>query len=111
MTQREYFNLIAKTIGETEVTAKVPYGVSYNAAFVMECFGHLLRSKRPPLATRYAVWLMGRRCFFECRKIKEQLGWRSTIEYAAGVPGAVADYLEHSSGAADCGVLRPNIAN
>ena len=96
LTQREYFSLIAGAIGEPEVTAHVPYAVATRAAFLMECFGHLFRTKKPPLATRYAVWLMGRKCFFECRKIKEQLGWSSTIGYSEGVPAAVQDY-ENSS--------------
>jgi len=96
LTQREYFALIARTIGEPEVTAHVPYAVAANAAFLMECFGHLFRTKKPPLVTRYAVWLMGRRCFFECRKIKEQLGWSSTINYNDGIPAAVEDYLNQT---------------
>lgn len=93
LTQREYFNLVARTLGEPEVTARVPYALAYNAAFCMECFGHLFRTQRPPLVTRYAVWLMGRRCFFECTKIKEQLGWSPTVGYVEGIPAAVRDYL------------------
>ncbi|MBI4719203.1 MAG: NAD-dependent epimerase/dehydratase family protein [Planctomycetes bacterium] len=93
LTQREYFRLIAQTLGEPEVTASVPYGVARTAAFVLECFGHLFRTRRPPLVTRYAVWLMGRRCFFECRKIKDHLGWSSRVSYAEGIPAAVRDVL------------------
>jgi len=95
ITQREFFNAVARAIGEPEITATVPYSVAYNAAFLMECFGHLVGRKKPPLVTRYAVWLMGRRCFFECEKIKKQLGWQSTISYEKGIPAAVQDILEH----------------
>lgn len=94
MTQREYFDLIAQTIGEPKIRARVPYVVASSAAFLMECFGHLCSTPNPPLATRYAVWLMGRRCFFECQKIKDELGWSSSIQYAEGVPAAVRDYLD-----------------
>ncbi len=93
LTQRRYFNAIAAAIGEPEVTRRVPYGVAYRAAFLMECMGHLLKSTKPPLVTRYSVWLMGRRCFFECNKIKQQLGWSSTIGYEQGIPAAVKDCL------------------
>ena len=93
LTQRQYFSMVAKAAGEPEVTARVPYGVANSAALVMECFGHLCRTKRPPLVTRYSVWLMGRRCFFECRKIKEHLGWSSRISYEEGIPSAVRDCL------------------
>jgi len=94
LTQRRYFELIADAIGEPHVQKSVPYSVAYNAAFLMECAGHLFHTKNPPLVTRYAVWLMGRRCFFECRKIKEHVGWRPTIEYEQGVPDAVRQLVQ-----------------
>jgi len=94
MTQRQYFNMVADAIGEPEIRASVPYAVAYQAAFLMECFGHLFRTKRPPLVTRYAVWLIGRLCFFECQKIKNQLGWTSRTSYEQGVPAAVKDHLQ-----------------
>lgn len=93
LTQRRYFNMIATALGEPEITATIPYQVARNVALVLECFGHLCRAKHPPLVTRYAVWLMGRRCFFECDKIKEHLGWSSTIGYEEGIPAAVRDAL------------------
>ncbi|MGB0715483.1 MAG: NAD-dependent epimerase/dehydratase family protein [Phycisphaerae bacterium] len=100
MTQGQYFNMIAKALGEPEVKSTVPYGVAYNVAYMMECFGHLFKTKNPPLVTRYAVWLMGRVCFFECNKAKEQLGWKPSISYEEGVPAAVQDYLSKSGSTA-----------
>lgn len=96
LTQRQYFDAIADAVGLPRVTRSVPYKIAYNAAFLMECFGHLLKRKRPPLATRYAIWLMGRRCFFECQKLKDQLGWKSRVNYAEGIPAAVQDQLRGS---------------
>ncbi len=93
ITQREYFNYIASHLGEPEITASVPYGVAKSFAFFLECIGHMTNAKRAPLVTRYAVWLMGRQCFFECEKIKNHLGWSSTISYEEGIPAAVEDYL------------------
>ena len=93
LTQRAYFDGIANAIGEPAVTKSVPYRVAYTAAFMMECFGHAFRTKNPPLVTRYAVWLMGRRCFFECHKLKEHVGWSSSVGYSEGIAGAVRDYL------------------
>ena len=63
------------------------------AALLFECVGHAFRTTRPPLVTRYSVWLIGRRCFFDCTKAREQLGWQSTISYEEGIPAAVEDYL------------------
>jgi len=93
MKQRQYFDMIADALGEKRITKSVPYRVAYNAAFLMECFGHAFKTKNPPLATRYAIWLMGRRCFFECDKLKEQLGWSSSVGYEEGIRAAVDDYL------------------
>lgn len=93
LTQKQYFNLVAKALGEPEVKRKVPYRVAYNAAFLFEIIGHLFRRKTPPLVTRYSVWLMGRKTFFECQKAREQLSWTPTVNYEDGIPEAVADYL------------------
>ena len=93
LTQRMYFDRIANAIGEPPITKSVPYRVAYSAAFLMECFGHAFRTKKPPLVTRYAVWLMGRRCFFECNKLKEHVGWSSSVGYTEGIADAVLDYL------------------
>ncbi|MCP4593170.1 MAG: NAD-dependent epimerase/dehydratase family protein [bacterium] len=96
LTQAGYFNKIAAALGEPDIARKVPYKVAYNAAFLFECMGHALRTRKPPLVTRYAVWLIGRRSFFETQKAREQLGWSSTISYDEGIPAAVQAYLKSS---------------
>ncbi len=95
LTQRGYFDRVAAAIGAPPVTRAVPYRVAYSAAFLLECLGHAFRTRTPPFVTRYAVWLMGRRCFFECKKLQDQLGWRSSIGYDLGIPQAVQDHLHH----------------
>lgn len=99
ITQRQYVNLIAQTLGCQPVTAQVPYGAAYRVAFVLECFGHLFHTSKPPMITRYGVWLMGRRSFFECTKAREQLGWQPTVTYEVGVPATVRWFLEKERGA------------
>jgi nucleoside-diphosphate-sugar epimerase len=95
ITQAEYFNRIAKIIGAKPVTRKVPYRVAYSAAFAMEIFGHIFRTKKPPLVTRYAVWLMGRRCFFSCEKARRELNWQPTVGYDEGIEKSVKWCLEN----------------
>lgn len=95
LTQGAYFNKIAEALGEPHITKTVPYKVARTAAFVFECFGHAFKRKKPPLVTRYAVWLIGRRSFFETQKAREQLGWESTISYDEGIPAAVKWYLNN----------------
>lgn len=96
LTQREYFDLIARTIGAPTVTKRVPFKIAYRAAFVLECFGHLFRRPTPPMITRYAVWLMGRDTFFSAEKARKELGWKSTIPYREGIPAAIRWYEENS---------------
>ena len=71
--------------------------MAYHAAFLMELAGHLLHTRRPPLVTRYAVWLMGRRCFFSADKARRELGWQATVGYDEGIRRSVAWCLEHET--------------
>jgi len=87
--QGEYINKIAECLGCPPVTRKVPYNIARGAAFVMELFGHALGRKKPPLVTRYSVWLIGRRCFFSSEKARRELGWQPTVGYDEGIRLAV----------------------
>jgi len=96
LTQRQYFKLIAQGMGEAKITAKVPYRVAYAAALLLESVCRILRTKRPPYVTRHGVFLLGRRCFYECEKIKRELGWTPRISYEEGVPAAVRAVLKRN---------------
>lgn len=95
ITQAEYFAKIAQCLGVKPDFRKVPYRLAYNAAFVMEFFGHLFRLQEPPLVTRYSVWLIGRRCFFSCDKARRELGWQPTVGYDKGVKRSVQWCLDN----------------
>lgn len=95
ITQREYLNKIATAIGAEPVTKSVPYGVAKSAALVMEVVGHTLHTKKPPLVTRYAVWLMGRRCFFSPEKARRELNWQPTVGYDEGIRRSIEWCREH----------------
>jgi nucleoside-diphosphate-sugar epimerase len=97
MKQKQWLNLLASALGAPPVTRHVPYRVAYSAAFLMECFGHLFKTQRPPMITRYAVWLMGRRSFFSAEKARRELGWKSTVPYEEGVQRTVR-WLEQQEG-------------
>ena len=90
MRQKQWMNMLAAELGAPPVRKHVPYKVAYNVAFVLECVYHALRIKTPPMVTRYAVWLMGRRCFFSAEKARKQLGWKSTVPYEEGVKKTIA---------------------
>lgn len=97
ITQGQYINKIAECIGAKPVTKTVPYSVARSAAFVMEVFGHAFRTKKPPLVTRYSVWLIGRQCFFSSHKAREQLGWKPIIGYEEGIERSVKWCLDNVS--------------
>ncbi|UCD27811.1 MAG: NAD-dependent epimerase/dehydratase family protein, partial [Planctomycetota bacterium] len=85
MKQKDWMNLLAAELGAPPVTKHVPYKLAYGVAFILECVGHLFKFKNPPMVTRYAVWLMGRRCYFSAEKARIELGWKSTVSYTEGV--------------------------
>ncbi len=95
ITYEQYVQKVAECVGCPPVKKHVPYKVAYHAAFLMELFGHMVGKKKPPLVTRYAVWLMGRRCFFSAEKARTELGWQPTVSYEEGIPRAVNWCLEH----------------
>ena len=95
ITQREYFERIAKEIGAKPPRRQVPYRLVKSAGFALECIYRLVGSKMPPLVTRYSAWLIGRRCFFSSEKARRELGWQATVSYEEGIPRAVAWCLEH----------------
>lgn len=98
MKQKQWMNLLASELGAPPVTRHVPYKVAYNVAFFLEIIGHLFKTKKPPMVTRYAVWLMGRRSFFSAEKARKELGWTSTVSYEEGVKKTIAWLREQESG-------------
>jgi nucleoside-diphosphate-sugar epimerase len=109
LTLSQYFNMVAEACGAPPVTRHVPYRLAWWAAFALECMGRLLRRSNPPLITRYAVWLMGRRCFFSPEKARRELDWQPTVPYEQGIPQTVRWYLEHQT-AREGAPLAPLIA-
>ena len=98
ITQREYFDLLAKAMGMPPIKKHAPYKAAYFAGFVLEVLGHLFRSQKPPFITRYAVWLMGRRSYFTAKKARRELNWKPTVTYDVGVPMTVRWYLDQQKG-------------
>lgn len=95
ITQAEYFNKIAAAVGAKPVKRKVPYKIVYRVAFLMELFGHLFGRKKPPLVTRYSVWLIGRQCFFSPDKARKDLGWQPTVGYDESIARSVKWCLDN----------------
>ena len=106
ITQREYFDLLAKAIGAPPIKKHAPYKAAYFVGFVLEILGHMFRSPTPPFITRYAVWLMGRRSYFSAKKARTALNWQPTITYDVGVPMTVEWYLDRQQAASAAALQR-----
>lgn len=103
MRQSQWMNMLAAALGAPPVTHHAPYKIAYKVAFLLECFGHLFHTKKPPMITRYAVWLMGRRVYFSAEKARKQLGWKSTVSYEEGVKKTIAWLREQEAKTKDEG--------
>jgi nucleoside-diphosphate-sugar epimerase len=93
ITQQELFDTYAKYLNCDPISKHVPFGLAYRAAFVMEVLWKMFRSKTPPLGTRYAVWLMGRKVYFSIEKAQKELGWEPEVGYDEGIRKAVEWYV------------------
>ena len=93
ITQQELFDTYAKYLGCEPIKKHVPFGLAYRLAFVLEVLYKLFHSKKPPLITRYAAWLMGRKVYFSIEKAQKQLGWDPAVNYEEGIRRTVEWYL------------------
>ncbi|MCS7159101.1 MAG: NAD-dependent epimerase/dehydratase family protein [Gemmatales bacterium] len=96
LTQRQYLAQFARTLGYPEPWRRIPYNLAFAGAFLLEAAFRCWHVRRPPFATRYAVWLLGRDLVYSTRKAQQELGWQPTITFEEGVRRTVAWYLQVS---------------
>ncbi len=92
ITQREFFGLWAAACGGSPPRRRHRYPLAFVAGFLMEAAGKLTRRRRPPLLTRYAAWLMGRRLAYSTAKIRNDLGWSPEDTYEASIRRTVRSF-------------------
>jgi 2-alkyl-3-oxoalkanoate reductase len=94
ITQRDFMNLFAEACGARPLRRRVAYQAAYYAGLVCEAHGRLTGRTRPPLATRYAVWLMGRHLEYSTEKARTRLGWAPSLTYRQSIARTVAWFLD-----------------
>jgi 2-alkyl-3-oxoalkanoate reductase len=94
ITQRDYFNLWAESIGAPPVHRRRRYKVIFAGAFLLEAWGRLTRRPNPPLITRYATWLMARDLSYSTAKARDELGWAPALGYRESIEKTVRWYVE-----------------
>ncbi len=94
ITQHAYLELWAEAVGGPSIRHRRRYPFVFAGAFVLEALGRLTRRQRPPLITRYATWLMGRRLSYSTAKARERLGWSPSLSYRESIERTVRWYLD-----------------
>ena len=96
LTQREFLTMLARAAGAEPPQRSVSYALVFAVALGFEAVGKLRNQKKPPLITRYATWLMGRRVAYSTAKAEARLGWRPALGNAKSIEQSVAWYLNQA---------------
>ncbi len=98
ITQSDFLELLADALGRPRIQGRVSFSFAYWGGFLSEVIGRMIRMRRPPHLTRYAVGLVGRSTRFSIAKAREQLGWQLRVGVHEGVRRTLEWYRkEHLS--------------
>lgn len=101
VTQREFLDLLADTLGRPRIRRHISYRLAFWGGWLSEVIGRLIRIRRPPHLTRYAVALIGRSTRYTTAKAREQLGWQPSTRVRDGLRRAIDWYKKSPS---ECGL-------
>ena len=90
ITQAQFLKAVTDAIGLPPVQRRLPFWLAYSAGFMSEVIAKVIRLKRPPYVTRYAVALVGRSTRFSIDKARQQLGWSPIVKAEEGIPSTLA---------------------
>jgi nucleoside-diphosphate-sugar epimerase len=86
ITFADYISRLLSTLGiEWSPVRSIPYFLAYGLASVMEMWAMLLRSRTPPLLTRYSVAAMSRNFNYSTEKAKRELNYQPKINLNEGL--------------------------
>lgn len=85
ISQSDFLDLLADELGRPRIRGHISYSLAYWGGFLSEVIGRMIRLRRPPHLTRYAVALVGRSTRFSIAKAREQLGWQPRVGAREGV--------------------------
>jgi nucleoside-diphosphate-sugar epimerase len=92
ITQQEFLDLLADELGRPRIRKQVSYPFAYWGGFFSEVIGRIIRIRRPPHLTRYAVGLIGRSTRFSIAKAREQIGWQPRVGVREGIRRTIEWY-------------------
>ena len=85
ITQRQFLDMLTDAFGRPRVRRRIPFPIAFWGAFLGEIIAHLIRMKRSPYITRYAVTLVGRSTRFSTERARTELRWRPRTPAAEGL--------------------------
>ncbi|HEY7330051.1 MAG TPA: NAD-dependent epimerase/dehydratase family protein [Gemmataceae bacterium] len=89
ITQRDFLDLLADQLNRPRIRGHISYPMAYWCGLLSEVIGRLIRIRRPPHLTRYAVALIGRSTRFSIAKAREQLDWQPRVGVHEGLRRAI----------------------
>ena len=84
-----------KELGTKPKYLKLPFGLAYGLAIVLEFFFKLFGSKVAPPLTRYNVCTLGRSQIFDISKAERELGYKPKITIFEMFKDYATDYLKN----------------
>jgi nucleoside-diphosphate-sugar epimerase len=85
LTQKQFLKAVTDGIGLPPVHRRLPFWLAYSGGFMSEVIAKVIRLKRAPYVTRYAVALVGRPTRFSIDKARQQLGWSPRVRAEDGI--------------------------
>ncbi len=70
---------------EWEPKTTIPYKVGYAIAYILEVIFKLIRSKKPPILTRFAISALSGSRTYSIEKAIDKLGYKTVISYEEGM--------------------------
>lgn len=89
-TWRDYVHALAARLGTPTPRIDLPVSLALGAGWLSEAVYGALRSRRRPLLTRHAVYLLGRDQDYAIEAARRDLGFRSRVSFAEGIDRSVA---------------------
>jgi nucleoside-diphosphate-sugar epimerase len=92
VTQRDYFNAIARELGVPPPTRHIPYRLAIALGATAEMVGHLTHRKQPPPLMRFGLKQMAGENRFVISRARSELGFSPQVNLAEGVHRGIAWY-------------------
>jgi nucleoside-diphosphate-sugar epimerase len=100
ISQRDFLDHLTAQLGLPRIRRHVPYRLAHWGAFLSETIARMIRLRRPPHITRYAVALIGRSVRFSIERARLELGWEPRVPVLEGVRRTLEWHFAGGSGIA-----------